>query len=83
MDAEDLYDEDDGLQECNSDDEELHFSGEDCSGSGGGGSEGKEVGIAASQTLTPDTLSKKMFEIIHEVNSVFQVSKIVSTCLPR
>ena len=29
---------------------------------------------AECQTLTPDELSKKMFEIVDDVNAVFQVS---------
>lgn len=53
-----------------SEDEVLHFSGEDT----GAGPVDKDFGIASCQTLTPDMISKKMFDIIKEVNDVFQVS---------
>lgn len=55
-----------------SEDEVLHFSGEDtvC----GAGTIDRDFGSASCQTLTPDMISKKMFEIIKEVNEVFQVS---------
>ena len=61
------YDGYDGL--CDSEDEVLQFSGDETDADGGE----REVGIASSQTLTPDMISKKMFEIIDEVNEVFQV----------
>lgn len=71
MDTEDVYDEE-GLQ-SDSDDEELHFSGDEGDGGGVRGRD-KDPGISPSHTLTPDMLSKKMFELINEVNAVFQVS---------
>ena len=52
-------------------DDGLQFSGEegmDCVG----GMQGAPP-PTSYQTLTPDMISKKMFDIIHEVNAVFQV----------
>ena len=78
--VEDMYDEYDGEEEVEteeSDDEQLQFSGEEGEGRVGGKSADKrELGLADSQTLTPDKLSKKMFELINEVNAVFQVSLV-------
>lgn len=52
-------------------DDGLQFSGEEGVDSVGG------MQVAppptSCQTLTPDMISKKMFDIIHEVNAVFQV----------
>jgi len=73
-----IYDDEDGDEEVQteeSDDEQLQFSGDEGDGRVGGKSADKrELGLADSQTLTPDKLSKKMFELINEVNAVFQVS---------
>ena len=33
-------------------------------------------GSPVSQTLSPDQISKKMFEIVDEVNAVFQVRPV-------
>lgn len=55
-----------------SEDEVINFSGDD--GAGGPGSTERDFGTAKCQTLTPEMISKKMFEIIKEVNEVFQVS---------
>lgn len=52
-----------------SEDEVLHFSGDEMAC----GPTDREFGIAFCQTLTPDMISKKMFEIIKDVNDVFQV----------
>ena len=52
---------------CDSEEEGLQFSGDE------GDVEEREIGTSSSQTLTPDMISKKMFEIISEVNDVFQV----------
>lgn len=54
-----------------SEDEVLHFSGEDM-GCGVRPVDG-DFGFASCHTLTPDMLSKKMFDTIKEVNDVFQV----------
>ena len=55
-----------------SEDEVINFSGDDMAG--GPGSTDRDFGIAKCQTLTPEMISKKMFEIIKEVNEVFQVN---------
>lgn len=61
--------EDEILIDSEDEEEVLHFSGEEIVGP-----TDKEFGIASCQTLTPDLISKKMFEIIKEVNDVFQVA---------
>ena len=78
MDLEDLPNtsgEEDGELCMDSEEEEegLHFSGEEVPY--GTGTTDRDFGIASCQTLTPDLISKKMFEIIKEVNEVFQVGK--------
>ncbi len=77
-----MSDEEDFLCEEESEEEEedeedegmddgIHFSGEEDEADGGG----QKHQIATNyQVLTPDQISKKMFEIIDEVNAVFQVS---------
>lgn len=55
-----------------SDEEVLRFSGEEIAYESG--TTDRDFGIASCQTLSPDMISKKMFEIIKEVNDVFQVS---------
>ena len=72
MDFEDLYEED-AVGSDESDDEQLQFSGDEGEGKCGRGG-AKESGLADCQTLTPDKLSKKMFELINEVNAVFEAS---------
>lgn len=62
---------------CDSDDEVLQFSGDEVDDAAGT----REFGISSSQTLTPDMISKKMFEIISEVNEVFHVSQLCSLYL--
>ncbi len=52
---------------CDSEEEGIQFSGDEDDG------EEREIGTSSSQTLTPEMISKKMFEIIGEVNDVFQV----------
>ena len=37
------------------------------------GPKNEEESTDKCQTLTPDEISKKMFEIVNDVNSVFQV----------
>ena len=69
-------------------DDGLQFSGEEGVDSVGG----MQVAPPPTsyQTLTPDMISKKMFDIIHEVNAVFQVcthslvssSSLVTVSLP-
>ncbi len=51
------------------DDEDLNFSGGD-SEDGAGIKRGAGT---SCQVLTPDMISKKMFDIIHDVNAVFEV----------
>ena len=60
--------EDEDLAIESEEDEILHFSGEEMTSPAD-----REFGVASCQTLTPDLISKKMFEIIKEVNEVFQV----------
>ena len=52
-------------------DDGLQFSGEEGMDSVGGMQGAPPP--TSYQTLTPDMISKKMFDIIHEVNAVFQV----------
>ena len=56
-------------QLCDSEDDGLQFSSDEIDGGCGS----KDEIISVSQTLTPDMISKKMFDIIAEVNDVFQV----------
>jgi hypothetical protein len=67
----DSGEEEDDFYDAESEDEVLHFSGEEA-GCGSRTVE-KDFGLASCQTLTPDMISKKMFDIIKEVNDVFQV----------
>ncbi len=57
-----------------SDDDQLQFSGDEREGKSCGRSGDRDPNIADCSTLTPDRLSKKMYELINEVNAVFQVS---------
>lgn len=41
----------------------------------------KQPSVTKFQTLTPDMISKKMFDIIHDVNAVFQVCTLLSVVL--
>lgn len=72
-----MYDSDSDAGELVSDDEEDGFIGGPFSGP-----DGEQAVVAqrskeaAYQVLTPDTLSKKMFEIVDEVNAVFQVTSL-------
>lgn len=61
-------------------DDGLQFSGEEGVDSVGG----MQVAPPPTsyQTLTPDMISKKMFDIIHEVNAVFQVCAHLCPLLP-
>ena len=61
-------------------DDGLQFSGEEGVDSVGG----MQVAPPPTsyQTLTPDMISKKMFDIIHEVNAVFQVCAHLCLLLP-
>ncbi|KAL5515701.1 hypothetical protein EMCRGX_G000905 [Ephydatia muelleri] len=81
-----MYDSDSDAGELVSDDEEDGFIGGPFSGP-----DGEQAVVAqrskeaAYQVLTPDTLSKKMFEIVDEVNAVFQlptpyVRILLTTC---
>ena len=45
------------------------------------GGTGHRRGAASFKSLTPDEISKMMFQIIHEVNSVFQVSGLAPDLL--
>lgn len=72
-------DEDEELGVDSEEEEILHFSSEEMTY--GVGSADREFGIASCQTLTPDLISKKMFEIIKEVNDVFQVRICKAKCL--
>ena len=65
----DSGEEDDIYVDSEDEDEILHFSGDDT----GPGSRSFDKDIAPCQTLTPDMISQKMFQIIKEVNDVFQV----------
>lgn len=69
MDFEDFGDEEELVD---SEDEVINFSGDEMAC--GSGSTHRDFGITKCQTLTPDMISKKMFEIIKEVNEVFQVN---------
>ena len=61
-------------------DDGLQFSGEEGVDSVGG----MQVAPPPTsyQTLTPDMISKKMFDIVHEVNAVFQVCAHLCPLLP-
>lgn len=61
-------------------DDGLQFSGDEGVDSVGG----MQVAPPPTsyQTLTPDMISKKMFDIIHEVNAVFQVCAHLCPLLP-
>ena len=68
------YDSDDDL--------DIQFSGGE---EGGAGREGCKRPGTIYQTLTPDMISKKMFDIINDVNAVFQlptphVRILLTTC---
>ena len=73
--SDDMYDTDSEVGELESDEEEEGgFIGGTFSGPDGELSTVPQgLKEPAYQVLTPDTLSKKMFEIIDEVNAVFQV----------
>ena len=74
-----MSDEDNFVHDYDSEEEEegvelddgLQFSGEEDEGEGG---RQQRYITTSYQVLTPDQISEKMFEIIHEVNAVFQVS---------
>lgn len=60
-----------------SEDEVINFSGDD--GAVGPGTSHRDCEMVGKcQTLTPDMISKKMFEIIKEVNEVFQVRGVLA-----
>ncbi len=71
MELEDYRNSADEDELVDSEDEVINFSGDDMAGVPG--STNRDFSIAKCQTLTPDMISKKMFEIIKEVNEVFQV----------
>lgn len=64
------FDEDDST--VDSDDEDLNFSGAESDDGGVKKSSGSRW-----QVLSPDMISKKMFDIIHDVNAVFEVCMCV------
>ena len=74
--SDDMYDSNSDAGEVASEDEE---EGDGFIGGPFSGPDGEQSVAAqrskepAYQVLTPDTLSKKMFEIVDEVNAVFQV----------
>lgn len=72
------YDSDDDL-------DDLQFSGGEEGVGGGAGREASKRPRTIYQTLTPDMISKKMFDIIDDVNAVFQlptphVRILLTTC---
>ena len=72
------YDSDDDL-------DDLQFSGGEEGGGGGASREATRRPQTIYQTLTPDMISKKMFDIIDDVNAVFQlptphVRILLTTC---
>ena len=71
MDLEEYQDSGEEEELVESEDEVINFSGDDMAC--GPGSTDRNFETAKCQTLTPDMISKKMFEIIKEVNEVFQV----------
>ncbi len=64
------YDDDESTLDSDND-EDLNFSGGE-SEDGGGVKRGAGT---VCQVLTPDMISKKMFDIIHDVNAVFEVRR--------
>ena len=74
--CEDSFDYEDDNSVLDSDeDEELNFSGADTDEGGT-----KKGPVTSFQVLTPDMISKKMFDIIHDVNAVFEVCVWVCEC---
>ena len=72
------YDSDDDL-------DDLQFSGGEEGVGGGASREASKRPRTIYQTLTPDMISKKMFDIIDDVNAVFQlptphVRILLTTC---
>lgn len=82
-----IYDSESCDEYVDSDDDldDLQFSEGDEGGLGGGAREAAKRPQTIYQTLTPDMISKKMFDIIDDVNAVFQlptphVRILLTTC---